>query len=119
MAEITCTIKDFHKYIGPMIRNIVQYMTKKRKKELNYICQECKEYRELEAAHISGNSRKNIIDEILKEFILDKDKELVKVDLDKFSERIIEAHKPLDKYFRFLCSECHIKYDSIKEMINN
>ena len=33
MAEIECTIKEFHKFIGPRIRNMVQLMTKKRKKD--------------------------------------------------------------------------------------
>lgn len=111
MAEIICTVSDFHKYIGPRLRNVIQYMTKKRKKELNHICQECKENKELEAAHIKGNSRKDIIHKLLEEFLIDKEKQLIKVDLEKFEKLITESHKPVDKYFRFLCSQCHVKYD--------
>jgi len=50
MAEIICTTKDFNKYLGPRIRNLIQAMTKKKKAELNHICQECKENKELEAS---------------------------------------------------------------------
>lgn len=114
MAEIVCTSEDFHKYIGPRIRNVIQLMTKKRKEELNYICEECKQNKELEAAHIKGNSRKDVIEEILRRYVVNEDKKLVKVDLDKFEKEIILAHKPLEKYFRFLCAQCHVKYDSSK-----
>lgn len=114
MAEITCTIKDFHKYIGPRIRNQIQLMTKKRKKELNHICQKCKQKKELEAAHIKGCSRKEIIENILKRYILNQQDSLVKVNLKKFEDEIISSHLPLEKYFKFLCAKCHIIYDSKK-----
>jgi|SRR3989344_6657823 len=114
MAEIICTIKDFHKYIGPRVRNMIQYITKKRKKELNYICQECKKSKELEAAHMKGKSRGDIIELILKRYVVNKKNNLVRVNLDLFEEEIIYAHKPLDKFFRFLCAKCHTKYDSKK-----
>ncbi len=113
MAEITCTIEEFHKYIGPRIRNVIQSMTKKRKLELNHICQECNQIRELEAAHIRGNSRKEVIEKILlKKYLIDKERRLVKVDLDKSEKEIVLSHKPIDKHFRFLCSKCHTEYDS-------
>jgi len=112
MAKIVCTVLEFHKYLGPRIRNIVQAMTKKRKKELNHICQECKQTKELEAAHVKGNSRKDIIERILKEHIIDLKNNLIEIDPDRIEKEIILAHKPIDKYFRFLCSKCHTKYDS-------
>jgi len=37
---------------------------------------------------------------------------LIKVNLDLFEKDLINAHKPLDKYFRFLCAKCHTRYDS-------
>jgi len=106
MAEIECTIKEFHKFIGPRIRNMVQLMTKKRKKDIKH----------LEAAHVKGNSRKDLINVILKKYTIDEKNQLVKVDLEKFEREIIEAHKPLDNYFRFLCVKCHKKYDSKNEL---
>ena len=56
MAEIICNFDDFNKYIGPRVRNVIQSMTKKPKKELYYKCQRCKKKKsELEAAHIKGS----------------------------------------------------------------
>ena len=86
-------------------------MTKKRKKELNHICEFCKKSAELEAAHVKESSRKEIIESILIDYISKSDKNLVIVDLDKFEEKITASHKPLDKYFKFLCAECHKTYD--------
>lgn len=112
MVEIICSPKEFHRYIGPRIRNMIQALTKKRKKEINHICQECKKHSELEAAHIRGNSRKDIIEKILKKYIINFEKMLIKIDLEKIEQEIIEAHKPIDTCFRFLCAKCHIIYDS-------
>ncbi len=112
MAEIICNTKEFHRYIGPRIRNVIQALTKKRKKEINYICQECKKHSELEAAHIRGNSRKDVIEKILKKYIINFEKMSIKVDLKKIEQEIIESHKPIDTCFRFLCAKCHIIYDS-------
>lgn len=114
MSEIICTKKDFHKYIGPRIRNVIQAMTKKRKKELNSICQRCNQKKELEAAHIKGRGRKEIIEESLEKFVIDREKNLVRIDLDQFEKEILKSHQPLDKYFLFLCSGCHTEYDSKK-----
>jgi len=111
MAKIIFTIKEFHRYIGPRIRNVVQSMTKKRKKELNHICQECKSVKELEAAHILGNSRKEIVERILKKYISNPNDNLVEVDLDNLEQEIVDSHRPIDEYFRFLCSKCHNIYD--------
>ena len=114
MAEITCTKEEFYKFIGPRIRNAIQYLTKRRKKELGYICQNCNQKRELEAAHIKGSDRKSIIENELKRHIIDESKGIVKVDLEEFEKKIVAAHKPIDKYFKFLCAKCHTEYDSKK-----
>lgn len=109
--ELTCTIEEFHKFIGPRIRNVIQTLTKKRKKELNYICQGCNQRKELEAAHIKGSDRKAIIEKILRKYIIDKENEIVRVYLDKIEDEIVASHQPVDKYFKFLCSKCHNEYD--------
>jgi len=114
MAELICTLKEFHKFIGPRIRNAIQTLTKKRKKELKHICQMCKETKELEAAHIIGNDRKSIIEKRLRKYRINKSKNLIKINLQKIENEIISSHKPIDKYFKFLCSKCHNKYDSKK-----
>ncbi|MEM0473396.1 MAG: hypothetical protein QXF88_01590 [Candidatus Aenigmatarchaeota archaeon] len=70
MAELLCSISEFNKYIGPRIRNRIQSLTKKRKKELDYICQLCKKKKEIEAAHKIGKSRKDIIKKYFQNIIL-------------------------------------------------
>ena len=111
MAKIICTISEFHKYIGPRIRNVVQSMTKKRKEKLKHLCQNCNQTKELQAAHIKGNSRKDIIENILKKYKINSKEDLIEIDLEKVEKEIIQAHQPIDKYFRFLCSKCHTEYD--------
>jgi len=112
MAELTCTIEEFHKFVGPRIRNVIQTLTKKRKRELDFICQGCRRKKELEAAHVRGSSRKVIIENILEKYVIDEKKKIVKVNLEKIEKEIVAGHKPIDKYFKFLCSECHANYDS-------
>jgi len=109
MATLICTITEYHKFIGPKIRNSIQALTKKRKKELKNICQDCGRERELEAAHRRGKERKKIIEKILYKY-LDKDNHL-RIDLEKIDKEILSAHKPIDKHFKFLCKSCHNKYD--------
>ena len=72
----------------------------------------CNQKEELEAAHIKGNDRKYIIEKILEKYLVDKNREIIKVDLDEVEQEIMSAHKPIDKYFKFLCAKCHTKYDS-------
>jgi uncharacterized membrane-anchored protein len=114
MAKLTCTIEEFHKFIGPRIRNVIQSLTKKRKKELNYICQGCNQRKELEAAHVKGSDRKVIIEKVLEKYIIDEENKVVRVYLAKIEEEIVASHKPVDNYIKFLCSKCHTEYDSKK-----
>lgn len=107
--------EDFHKYIGPRVRNKVQQITSREKRKANGTCAHCKQTRvTLEAVHVHGKSRKMIIDTLLDKFI----KKNVfrggyfRVDLDLFEKQIVEAHQPISEYFIFLCRECHFKYDS-------
>ena len=75
----------------------------------------CKEKKELEAAHIHGKERKKIVEDILKKYLIDETKNLVSIpDLEELEKEILKAHKPMDKYFKFLCSTCHRKYDQRK-----
>ncbi len=112
MTQLICSIQEYHKYIGPRIRNAIQAMTKKEKKRLNHICQHCKQKAELEAAHINGKNRKIIIEKILTEYMTDKRNNIIQIDLKEIEDKIISAHKPINKFFVFLCAKCHIKYDN-------
>lgn len=74
----------------------------------------CGKKRELEAAHIKGRDRKSMIDNILKNYIIDKNNMIINVDLDIIEKEILKAHKPIDKSFKFLCHDCHENYDKKK-----
>lgn len=47
MAKTTCTIEEYNKFIGSRIRNRIQSITKKYKKDLNNICEHCGKKRNL------------------------------------------------------------------------
>lgn len=107
MASFTGTKEEFHRYIGPRLRNVVQQITKKRKTE-NSVCEHCSAEDELEAAHVKGKERKDIIDRILKESTTGG---IYTVELGTFEDRFKEEHQPLEKSILLLCGACHRKYD--------
>jgi hypothetical protein len=112
-AQLTCTIEDFHTYIGDKIKNRIPYITRKERNNLNKVCQNCKKtVMQLDSAHVRGFERDKIIDNIIKNYIVDEKKQLIQVDLHKVVPEILEAHQPVSKYFRFLCRSCHKKYDN-------
>jgi len=92
-------------------KKVIQSITKKHKTRINNICQGCGRKRELESAHIKGKERKRIIERVLARYIVDKKLGIVKVDLKEAEEAIIKAHQPIEKYSKFLCAECHKRYD--------
>ena len=115
MAEYSGEFKNFEKFIGPRLRNIVQTsISRKYKRQLGKCEGEnCTNIEKLEAAHIHGKGRK----ELLK---IAYDKNLVedKIDLKKFEEDFIQLHYPLNENFKILCKSCHNKYDKITEEIS-
>jgi hypothetical protein len=113
MAHFEGTIKEFTKFIGAYARNKVFYITSKHKKEVGK-CQDCESITKgLEAAHVNGFERPILISNILSQFI---DGDIIKIDLNEFEERFINAHIPLEKTIRILCKECHRKYDNLKQV---
>jgi 5-methylcytosine-specific restriction endonuclease McrA len=117
--QLTCTIREFHKFIEPKIRNDIQTLTKREKRKFNNICQDCGKQTELEAAHLKGYDRVRIVNEILKKYMINEKEQIIQVDLDRVTNEILEAHKPINEHFRFLCSECHRKYDKEEEKVAN
>ena len=110
MAHFTGTTQEFHHFIGPRIRNVVQTATAAPRKRRGGICEECGEKAKLEAAHIHGRGRRTLIEGVLKDY---QDAEgVVSCDLDEVERRILQAHTPIEETFRFLCNACHTAYDA-------
>lgn len=108
MAIFRGTLDEFHRFLGPRIRNAIQAKTKKRKRELR-ACQDCGEERELEAAHVRGNERKDVILRVLG---VSTSTAVVDIqDIASTEAAILRAHEPIEAAFRFLCRGCHVKYD--------
>lgn len=108
MAVFSGNHKEFRRYIGPRLRNLVQQLTKKHKAQIS-ACQHCDAKENLESAHVHGRDRNDIIELILSQESIDG---VVSVDIQKFEERFVEEHQPLEKSILILCRECHRKYDS-------
>jgi len=104
--------KNFNKYFSGYARNLVQNITKKYKKEVGK-CEDCGVSNiELDAAHIHGRGRKDIINDILNNF---RGIDIVEVNLDDFETMFIKAHKPINQTIKILCKKCHRAYDNKPE----
>jgi hypothetical protein len=109
MARFVGTTQEFHHFVGPRIRNVIQTATAGPRKQRGDVCEECGQGAKLEAAHIHGRGRRTLIEGVLKHYT---DTEgIITCDLDEVEQRILEAHTPIDETFRFLCSGCHTAYD--------
>lgn len=110
MATFIGTEKEFSTLIGPRMRNKVQSLTKDAKRATGNVCQHCgKKMPELDAAHVHGRERKEIIHSVLEKY---RDGDTYSVDLQRFEQEFVDAHYPIEKTFLFLCKECHSKYDA-------
>lgn len=107
MASFIGTNKEFHRYIGPRLRNFVQQFTKSHKAEIS-ACEHCGSKGSLESAHVHGRERYEIINLILNE---NTHNSIVTIDIAKFETRFKEEHQPLEKSILILCRDCHKKYD--------
>jgi hypothetical protein len=112
-AKLTCSISDFHEFLGDNIKNYIPYLTVGERRKLNHICQKCgREVTQLDSAHVHGRERPQVIEDIIKKYTIDDKKQIIQVDLHKVIDEIIEANRPIKNNFRFLCKECHRKYDN-------
>lgn len=115
MAYFTGTIKDFEKYIGPRMRNIVQTSIGKKFKLKIGKCEECNSSENLELAHIKGKDRKTLIQLAYKEFL--NDNVISNLDLNRFETDFKNLHFPLNETFKIFCKKHHNEYDNIKSTI--
>jgi len=108
MASFIGTNKEFRRYVGPRLRNLVQQITKSHKAEVS-ACEHCGSKENLESAHVHGRDRNEIIDLVLNNYTSNG---IVTVDLNVFEVQFKEEHHPFEKSILILCRGCHRKYDS-------
>ena len=113
MPSFTGSRRDFKRYFGPFLRNLVNSHTKNHKRSVGKCqSQECSETRNLEAAHLRGRERDQLIDSLLDGM---PDQSPIVVDLKDFTERFRAEHTPIEKTIRVLCRKCHKMYDSLED----
>jgi hypothetical protein len=105
--------EEFKRYVGPLLRNLVQQLTKKHKAEIGR-CQHCGSAESLEAAHIRGRDRGEIIDGILRHYTVN---DVVTIDLRKFERHFRVEHHLVDETILILCRSCHRKYDAMADPV--
>ncbi len=108
MASFIGTREEFKRYIGPMLRNLVQQITRHYKKSIGK-CEHCGSTTNLESAHKHGRERGELIDTILKEYTHN---EMVTIDLKNFENKFKEEHQKIEETILILCRTCHTKYDT-------
>lgn len=110
MASFEGTTQEIHRYIGPRIRNAVNSLTRKARLERNGVCEFCGKKATLDSAHVHGKGRREIIEDVLRNYA---DGKTVRIpDLNRLEQKILDAHSPISKTFRFICKSCHTEYDS-------
>jgi hypothetical protein len=107
MAVFVGTIKEFKKYLGARVRNIVNAETRDYRQDIGK-CEHCSSTDSLESAHISGRGRLMIIEEILKDHTYDSQ---VNINLEQFEVSLRDKHYPLNESIKVLCRKCHTEYD--------
>ena len=113
MASFIGTNKEFRRYIGPRLRNLVQQITRNHKSEIA-ACEHCGSDENLESAHVRGRDRNEIIDLVVSEYT---NNEIITIDLGVFEEIFKNEHLPIEKSILILCRSCHRKYDAVKPTI--
>lgn len=109
MAYFEGSLKEFNYYIGPIARNVIQQITKGAKK--GKCCEKChRSDVELQAAHVHGEERVQIIEHLLNQWYKVSDG-MYRVNLEDFIEKFKKFHFPIEKHFLFLCEPCHKEYD--------
>lgn len=109
MANFEGTIQEFHHFLGPRIRNAVNNFTRTHRNQRDGICENCGEKKELHSAHIHGQDRRTIIQNILSSHMNNGQ---VKCNIGEIEKEILTAHLPIENCFKFLCHVCHVAYDS-------
>ena len=101
------TVKEFIRYFGPRIRNVIQSRTRMGKRAIRHVCQKCGKQRELESIHAAGHERIAITERILSKH---SDKNgVVRIDLEEIEEELVLEN--LKSIVGYMCHECHADCD--------
>ncbi len=110
MAQFVGTVQDYHHFIGPRIRNVVNQTAAPARKHHGGTCENCGQHAELQSAHVHGRERRALIEAVLAEYT--RIDGWVDCDIEEVERRVIEAHLPIEATFKFLCPSCHRTYDA-------
>lgn len=109
MVRFEGTVREFKRFVGPFLRNVVQQISREQKKALG-ACEHCGATGNLDAAHVHGRGRTDIINLLLG--ASDPAAE-VDVDLADFESAFRREHMPVERAILLLCRPCHRRYDSV------
>lgn len=110
MARFVGTVQDYHHFIGPRIRNVVNQAAAADRKSHGGICEFCGETAELQSAHVHGRERRMLIESVLAQYV--RPDGLVDIDIEAVERQVIDAHMPIEDTFKFICPACHRRYDA-------
>jgi hypothetical protein len=110
MARFVGTVQDYHHFIGPRIRNVVNQAAAPARKSRGGICEHCGEQHELQSAHVHGRDRRTLIEGVLAPYT--RPDGYVEIEIDDVERQIIDAHMPIEETFKFICASCHRAYDA-------
>jgi len=101
--------KEFNKYFSGYGRNLEQSITKSYKKSIAK-CEHCGTIdHQLDAAHVKGKERKDIIDRIITKFEING---ILEISLNVYEQEFLMAHNPINEIVKILCKSCHREYDN-------
>lgn len=110
MAKFQGTVQEFHRFIGPRIRNAINSLTRVHRKEKQGICEFCNKQTELQSAHVQDRDRRSLIEIVLSNHNIENGE--IFCDIHQIEKEILKAHEPIHDTFKFICQPCHTKYDS-------
>ncbi|MBI1216485.1 MAG: hypothetical protein GC185_11795 [Alphaproteobacteria bacterium] len=111
MARFEGSISEYHHFIGPRIRNMINLLARKERRAREGVCEECGQAGcELQSAHVHERNRRKLVEQVLLRYVVD-DEGRVSCDIAQAEREIQELHLPVADTFRFLCAACHLAYD--------
>jgi hypothetical protein len=100
MAVFEGSVQEFHRFVGPRIRNAINLFVKKERDAKNRICEHCnRSDRISDSAHVHGRDRRSIIENILSLYERDG---IVRCNIEAVEREILAGHGVVADTFKFL-----------------